>query len=1431
MLEGDDCMSRRKYGGVKMKNISKAAIAILILGMTFLFCNYDAHVFALQTKNMTSNTQAETSNKESSAVIGDVFTANIIHNGKQNLPCVFKVLTAPTEGNSGTVQVGDGISSAIDKETSGAIDYSIEIQDGNGNKFEVVSVGKNAFTGCDSLDNAKDEKKASALKKNEGTIQEKKKIKASNATVTANIVNDGLIKSKKASRRNLVKGDSFTANIVHNGIQDLPCEFVVDEPSSGVGIMGTVKIGGGSGPAIEKKTNGTIELPDVVTDSSGVKYSVIALNSNAFYGCDRLTSTGLATNNSITEIGDNAFNYCTKLTTTGLEKNNKVKFIDGYAFMNCTYLTDTGLSKNTSVTNISDYVFDTCISLTTTGLGRNTTVTQLGNCVFGDCPGINEDVFVQINFPTTGIKLFNMSNNYRPVADIYYVADMKNPESLIASAAKSVQKLDVNSIKIKTAPKNVYIEGESFDPTGLEIEVTYDKNITVVRKYDDTTKGNFSFNKTTISSGVTEVVVTYLGKSTIQPISVIDPFFEVNLLNDNDDSVIKKFGCLSLDELEKMMVNKGVYDIKILKDMVMDEASKNKLKDILDKKTTRYYLGGSDRFTPTLTFDSDWSLGGNNSTKGNVIRNIKIKASKDMTIFANSNHTVIGDKVVVEGNAAIFAGINSPTQEIVSETSNLSVTSGTWIRIGGGGVNNTIKGDVHLSVGGDAIVSNQVGMSKSKMGSSIGMAGANTLPSEHVGEIKGKAYLDITGNATINGNAYVFSSVPPCGIASVYGANLNGLIVTIDGNAVVNPTAGGWPEFNIGAYSYWGDSAPSNQHVAHYNYGDTDVIVKGDADIQAAILYNGRLSKGQFGLNSKKNQSGNLTYNINKTGAKPVPGIGNLPAGRDIQLGLADGKKVVANIGANSVVSTIQNVDDIVIGEGANSVVSIGSILPNTTNLHPNSKIIDPNLKFKNISTLNILDKSPTINDLVIEGDNSELILNKTTNVSPISIKGIVSGGILGVGVSGNGVTDDLLIQNVSYTTMNQANFKIAKSASAKFSVALALDKQHLYLLENKDTLISGGLENVKYEFAHHIDDIGSSRVSVLAKFHFGFKREGSIKYMLGTQAYISDNKTEDTAWTSKGEAPNGITQLLIKPDGAENELRADEYDLSKLYYLHVRNIYSGVCMQFPIDFNGIHINQTQGDKPYNDEMKTTYSIDLKETTFVKEDPEYIPSGIKEAAFSLNKNNMSHSSYGDFREQDGFYSISKWNTNKAEETYRMEISNDVIHTLKEKNQKEVYVYTKDMAGNTTVSTFYVGDDFVNVVIPTKASVVALAGSENKIITPNLEIVNHGSQKVNIQVGANGYDENASDIKLVKDKVTYNNNEMALELIPNKSNRFTPIYVKDIMADKFHSLGNVDYKNDKIEFKFKAAFSPTIDISLKTTNLKLNYRIIPETTKP
>ncbi|MEG2230220.1 MAG: leucine-rich repeat protein, partial [Bacilli bacterium] len=245
--------------------------------------------------------------------------------------------------------------------------------------------------------------------------------------------------------------------------------------------------------------------------------SVTQLGWRVFQGCSSLTSTGLGTNKTLAYLEEGTFINCTSLTSTGLETNKAITMVGNFAFKGCNSITNTGLETNTTITRLMNGVFEGCSSLTNTGLGTNTTITKIGGKVFYGDTKLQNVVFLIDKLPVMMSDTFSNTN-----VEIYYVPEVTIKPTIASTGAKAVHELSLQNIILKNkASKLNYIEGQEFEPSGLELTINYNMGYKRVIKYDDTTKVNFTFDKTELSVKDTEITVTYYGQTITLPITVV----------------------------------------------------------------------------------------------------------------------------------------------------------------------------------------------------------------------------------------------------------------------------------------------------------------------------------------------------------------------------------------------------------------------------------------------------------------------------------------------------------------------------------------------------------------------------------------------------------------------------------------------------------------------------------------------------------------------------------------------------------------------------------------------------------------------------------------------------------------------------------------------------------------------------------------------
>ena len=175
----------------------------------------------------------------------------------------------------------------------------------------------------------------------------------------------------------------------------------------------------------DNEYTGSVEIPESVT-YNGTTYSVTSIRSEAFEGCEGLTSieipssvtsigdgafrnctglTSITIPNSVTSIGYEAFAYCTGLTSITIP--NSVTSIGSSAFEDCTGLTSVVIGN--SVTSIGRWAFNCCTGLTSVVIGNS--VTSIGSSAFYNCNRLKKAIWLT-NTPPSGYKDVGATYNY-----------------------------------------------------------------------------------------------------------------------------------------------------------------------------------------------------------------------------------------------------------------------------------------------------------------------------------------------------------------------------------------------------------------------------------------------------------------------------------------------------------------------------------------------------------------------------------------------------------------------------------------------------------------------------------------------------------------------------------------------------------------------------------------------------------------------------------------------------------------------------------------------------------------------------------------------------------------------------------------------------------------------------------------------------------
>ncbi len=145
------------------------------------------------------------------------------------------------------------------------------------------------------------------------------------------------------------------------------------------------KITSASEVAVNKKqttTEANIVIPATVT-SSGIDYTVTAIEGEAFAFCSTLTTVTFASDSQLKQIGWAAFNNC-GLTQIAIPAS--VESIGGFAFNYCKALSEIKIPKR--VTSIGDNAFNNCTSLTNVEFEPDSQLKNIEGSVFSNCTNL-----------------------------------------------------------------------------------------------------------------------------------------------------------------------------------------------------------------------------------------------------------------------------------------------------------------------------------------------------------------------------------------------------------------------------------------------------------------------------------------------------------------------------------------------------------------------------------------------------------------------------------------------------------------------------------------------------------------------------------------------------------------------------------------------------------------------------------------------------------------------------------------------------------------------------------------------------------------------------------------------------------------------------------------------------------------------------------
>lgn len=217
---------------------------------------------------------------------GDTFSANITVGGDEFVPCKFKVLTPPADGQPGTVQIGGGYGDpAIDSSKGGLLEIPRLVVNGD-DRYIVTEIGSEAFIDCDYL---------------EGTL-----------TIPNTIT--------KIQQRAFwgCDGVLFSDHLkVSDGLTGLQFE---------------------AGSTLAEIEGGAFYNCNKIGWFLEIPASVKVIGESAFDNCSSLERVGFVENGELLSIGSRAFAYCTGIAEE-LVLPKKINDIGESAFLNCGNLT------------------------------------------------------------------------------------------------------------------------------------------------------------------------------------------------------------------------------------------------------------------------------------------------------------------------------------------------------------------------------------------------------------------------------------------------------------------------------------------------------------------------------------------------------------------------------------------------------------------------------------------------------------------------------------------------------------------------------------------------------------------------------------------------------------------------------------------------------------------------------------------------------------------------------------------------------------------------------------------------------------------------------------------------------------------------------------------------------------------------------------
>ena len=244
----------------------------------------------------------------------------------------------------------------------------------------------------------------------------------------------------------------------------------------------------GSGAFCHCPKLGPVSIPKSVTDigtDQVFSCAVTVAADNQNYAA----KDGILFDKSFTRL----LNYPANKGTVQYTVPGTVTAVEHYAFENCATLQSITLPA--SVTKIGGSCFSNCTSLKTVSFTKN--VKEIGQYAFYNCDAL-QNVNYNGSLSDWNQLKANLDTTNRPLTDA--------PHIVCSADSKPV-----SAVTVKKLPtKRTYVAGETFNPAGMVLKITYSDSTTaeVSSGYTYTPTAKF------VTVGQQKMVVTYGGKST-----------------------------------------------------------------------------------------------------------------------------------------------------------------------------------------------------------------------------------------------------------------------------------------------------------------------------------------------------------------------------------------------------------------------------------------------------------------------------------------------------------------------------------------------------------------------------------------------------------------------------------------------------------------------------------------------------------------------------------------------------------------------------------------------------------------------------------------------------------------------------------------------------------------------------------------------------